>query len=419
MSVLVLRAGKCKWSKCFFCGYGQIFQTGSAKEQIARFFSKETDEVKVFGSGSFFDEEQVSLDTRAFFVKECKQHGVKRVTVESRPEFITKEKLGEFDGMQLTVAIGLETADNSLLRKIDKGFTTSDFEGATRIIHEAGCLVRTYLLVNLPFIKNVEKNLDYSVNYAMAHSDSIVLINLLPHHRAQLFKMWLDGVWNFLTKEAFFDVTKKWKDNPKIELDAETFRFVPKFPKDLKENLWGVGEKYMTHPHFEVWQDYLLRWYVPPTEKDILLFLPCTYKKPYSSSETHKRIGERLRRLKDYGRIHQVMISNAGVVPREFESSYPFDSYDWNEKDETGEIRKRFIQVTAERIKKYLNAHRTNYEMIYCFLKYDSDSYKALEEACQTLDIKFSNLLKKETFDKIKDKKRPLQTEEALSDLKW
>ncbi len=393
-SVLLLESGRCAWGRCIFCGYGRrngkLPTVENLKREFDSFFgdlNPKTKEIKVFGSGSFLDEKQVPEEARRYFIEKCIENGIKKITIESRPEFINEAKLKEFKGLELIVAIGLEVADDKILDRINKGFHLKDFERAVNILHSCGCKVRTYILVNLPFSNS--KILDRSVEYALTYSDSVVLINLLPHWNSPLFKMWLKGEWNFLSKKDFFEITKKWRSNKKIELDVETFRFIPKFPEEIRENLNGVGEEYLTHPHFEVWQDYLLRWYSPPREKEILLFLPCSYKKPYSESKTHRRILIRLKRLKIYPRIHQVMISNAGLVPREFENYYPFNSYNWDESLETEEIKERYVEVTAERIKKYLKAHGRCYKKIFHLLKEESESYKALKKACKALNLEF------------------------------
>ncbi len=416
---LFLSSGACAWGKCLFCGYGRIHGKNPTVERLKRefdsFFSMLNGEkwVKVFISGSWLDDKQIPEEARRYFISMCMKNGVKKLTVESRPEFITNERLNEFRGVDFEIAIGLEIANDKILERIDKGFAVADFESAARKVQAAGGLVRTYLLVNLPFIRDMETELDKSVDYALRYSDSVVLINLLPHSNCPLFDMWLRGEWNFLSREEFSRVVEKWKGKPRIELDIETFRFIPKFPGEIRENLTGVGENFLTHPHFEVWQDYLVRWYNP--QKGIVLFLPCSHKKPYSESETHQGIIARVDKLGLRGRIHEVMLSNAGIVPREFENFYPFNAYDWDELQETEEIKRRYIEVTSRRIENYLKTH--GYEKVLCFLRYDSESYRALEMACNSLRIKLINLLSKKTYNKIKDKKRPLQSVEALSDL--
>jgi len=421
--ILVLKSGVCGWARCRFCGYGRMPGNEptypNLRKEFDSFFREVQagDTVKVFGSGSFLDVKQVPKDARRYFIDKCNEKGVMKLTIESRPEYIKKEALDEFSGLDLTVAIGLEVADDKILDRISKGFHLKDYEEATSIIHSCNAKVRTYLLVNPPYVKDTGKSLDESVEYALKHSDSLVLINMLPHGNTPLYRMWLRGEWTYLSRDEFYKITEKWKNNPGIDLDVETFRFVPKFPRECRDPLKGVGEEYLTHPHFEVWQDYLQRWYRPPEEKDILLFLPCTYTKPYSQSQTHRGIVETLKKTETYPRIHQVLLSNTGIVPREFEDMYPFNAYDWDESLETEEIKERYIEVTKSRIKKYLSAHKDNYKRICCFLKYSSESYQALADACRELGMECKNLLKKETYEKIKGQGKALQTEAALMDL--
>jgi archaeosine synthase alpha-subunit len=421
--ILVLKSGACSWAKCCFCGYGRIPgkvpELAGMKKDFDLFYNtiQKGDTVKVFGSGSFLDVKQVPLDSRTYFIEKFKASGAQKLFIESRPEYVNEAALKEFAGIELSVAIGLEIADDALLDKINKGFHIKDYAEAADVIHRCGAKVRTYLLVNPPYAKDIKKTLDKSVEYALQHSDTIVLINLLPHGNTPVFKMWLTGTWNFLSREDFRKITDIWRNEPRVELDEETFRFLPKFPDQAKESLRGVGEEYLTHPHFEVWQDYLQRWYRPPEEKDIILFLPCSYTKPYSRSRTHQGIIETLRKTDKYIRIHQVMLSNTGVIPREFEDMYPFNTYDWDEKLETEEIKKRYIEVTKRRIKKYLSSHRNNYKTIVCFLKYSSESYQALDAACRELELVLLNLLQKETYEEIRKEGTPLQRGEALEDL--
>ncbi|MBD3389161.1 MAG: radical SAM protein [Candidatus Altiarchaeales archaeon] len=420
MATLIVNSGRCSHGRCYFCGYGRIRGFEPAVENVNqcldRFFKDlGDDEVKVFGSGSFLDEKQIPADSRMYFIGKCREHGVKRVTIESRPEYVNPEVLEEFRGLELTVAMGLETADERLLEKLNKGYGRREYEEASDIIHRSGGEVRTYLLVNPPFAKDIKEGLGESVDYALKHSDSIVLINMLPHKNSPLMKDYASGEWNFLSREEFRETTAEWSDDNRVELDEETYRFTPNFPDEMREKLKGVGEWHLTHPHFEVWQDYLIRWYRPP-EGRILVFLPCAYRKPYSQSRTHQGIIEALRKA---GRnsFHEVMLSNAGVIPREFEDHYPFNSYDWDERLETPEIKRRYIEVTGGRIRDYLTEHGKYYKRVVCFLKHDSESYKALEGACRETGYDIKNLLSEDTYERIRGEERPLQAREAMEDL--
>lgn len=392
-AVFVPGAGRCSWGQCYFCGYGKIRGYEPAPENVRNdvdsFFDsleKSVKEVKMFGSGSFLDNRQFPPKARKYFIQKCKDNKIKKITVESRPEFITRDRLRDFEGFDFTVAIGLETADNELLKKIRKGFTTRDFVKACKKIHSAGGKARAYLLVGLPFVRDVKKSVDSSVRFALEHSDSVVLINLYPHYRANLVNDYLSLKWRPLDAKQFAEITGRWRDDKKVELDLENIRFEPRFPQEVVKDIKGASAEALTHPFFEVWQDYLARFYKKPDVKKSVLFLPCSYKKPYSRSPTHRVILKRLTALPNYAELHQVMISNPGVIPREFESKYPFAHYDWPEWEETEDIKKMYVNVTSRRIEKYLKVQK--YKKVFGYLKPSSESIKALRKACKKLKIK-------------------------------
>ena len=67
--------------------------------------------------------------------------------------------------------------------------------------------------------------------------------------------------------------------------------------------------------------------YSPPSKKKILLLLPCSARKPYSTSPSHYRF---IQALDGYrADLHEVIITSPlGVVPRELEIVYPAAHYD-------------------------------------------------------------------------------------------
>ncbi|CAD7773267.1 Archaeosine synthase [Candidatus Methanoperedenaceae archaeon GB37] len=121
--------------------------------------------------------------------------------------------------------------------------------------------------------------------------------------------------------------------------------------------------------------------YTPP-ELDILLLLPCSSHKPYSTSPSHRKIRRRLRRLTGY--IHEVMITSPlGIVPRELELTYPAAHYDtpvtgnWNSEEE---------KFAIECLSNYLTQH--HYKTIIAHV---TGAYK---EICREVSEKLSQPIK-------------------------
>lgn len=69
--------------------------------------------------------------------------------------------------------------------------------------------------------------------------------------------------------------------------------------------------------------------YEKPSSAEVLLLLPCSAKKPYSSSKSHKMFRDQILRTENPNVIHEVIITSPiGLVPRELEMVYPASSYD-------------------------------------------------------------------------------------------
>ena len=399
MKVIVLNAGKCGWGNCLFCGWGRMHASMSSTELIEKFSKEKGDDgVKLFCSGSFFDDNQFPKEFREHVAKEMQG---KDLYVESRPEYLTKEKLSDFNGVKLFVAMGLEAGDDEVLKKLKKGITLEKFKKASELIHSLGFKVKGYLLVNPPF--DYKGLLDKGVTFGKTYCDELVLINTYPHSASELFDHWINGSWKPTSEKEFYEATKKYKD---VQLDANNYAFTPKFPEDKKSDLTGVGIKFVSHPHFNVWQDYLVRLYQKPIDKDIALFLPCSKKKPYYNSRTHQAIRRVITGFNWYKRVHIIVISNPGVIPIEFADKYPFNYYDWNESLETPEVMKEYIRINTERAKNYLQAHK--YTRVLSYFKPTSESGLALETACKELKIPLVKLCDEEMLKKIHFDKNPL-----------
>lgn len=423
---IVLASGQCGWGRCMFCGFGRLktkpLSYDNLKKQIDNQFKNinNIDRLGIYISGSMLDPNQVPPSIRKYIVKKCKEKNVKELQIESRPEFVSKESLRDFKGIKLTLAIGLEIADDFILKKLKKGFKVSDYEVACTVAKSLGVKIKTYILVNPPYVKPPKESLDETVNFALNYSDKIVLINCYPHKDTPLEKLYNEGKWKPLNKSKFFDITKDWLVYPNIDYEIKQKgaaplwkAWVPKFER--KDNIKGVGEKQLRHPHFEVWQDFLDKKFKVPEEKKYALFLPCSYIKPYTKSKLHRNIYKELKKLNDFDKIHRIVISSPGVVPIEFSNYYPFNSYDWPPWKETKEIKEKYIEVTKKRIKDYLSNHKKSYKKIFSYFSHDAESYIALQRACEDLGIELHNLLSKQVYNKIKDKKNPLADKYAIN----
>lgn len=173
---VILRTRGCAWaleSGCSMCGYiNDAMQRAVSDEDILRQFSeamrniKGQKIVKIFTSGSFFDEGEISIFTKKK-IAEILADRVEKISVESRPEYISDEKLKpiieicENKDVRLEVSVGLESATDKILeRSINKSFRFADYLRATDVLKKNNALIKTYLLVKPPFLTEKDAVMD-------------------------------------------------------------------------------------------------------------------------------------------------------------------------------------------------------------------------------------------------------------------
>ncbi|MFX1488036.1 MAG: archaeosine biosynthesis radical SAM protein RaSEA [Promethearchaeota archaeon] len=174
---IILRTKGCSWALgeyggCSMCGYIQDANTEYIDENhiIRQFdfgYNTKIKEVcddsdryvlKIFNSGSFFDETEISKKTREYiYEKVANIDNINEFVVESRVEYINSEKLKELKRFlkdkYLEVAIGLETV-NDYIRNcyINKGMSFHDFKNALKLCNKFNVGVKAYLLLKPPFL---------------------------------------------------------------------------------------------------------------------------------------------------------------------------------------------------------------------------------------------------------------------------
>ncbi len=93
------------------------------------------------------------------------------------------------------------------------------------------------------------------------------------------------------------------------------------FLASSKESLW--------RPEIRRYRERLETRYLPPSSPSILLLLPCSARKPYSLSKTHRMFREAVRNSGIASSVQEVIVTSPlGIVPRELETVYPAQQYD-------------------------------------------------------------------------------------------
>jgi archaeosine synthase len=108
--------------------------------------------------------------------------------------------------------------------------------------------------------------------------------------------------------------------------DAEYDYVESRTPVARKTSLLATSSEALTRPEVARFMKRVRQRYEPP-EKDILLLLPCSARKPYSTSLSHSKFIRAMGKHRKF--IQEVIITSPlGIVPRELEVMYPAAHYD-------------------------------------------------------------------------------------------
>ncbi len=172
----------------------------------------------------------------------------------------------------------------------------------------------------------------------------------------------VEGVPNNKSQELlrYFDLAY-WKEQE---------QFYPVYVDSLN----AVSMNSLFRPDILRWRDRLKRRYTKPNYARNLLLIPCSARKPYSESKSHRLMAKYIRAT-----MHEVILTSPlGVVPRELESFYPAKSYDipvighWYEEE-----KKMIREMLAEHLLRF------KYENIIAYLP---ESMRFIEDILESYD---------------------------------
>ena len=137
----------------------------------------EAQHVKLYNSGNFFDAKAIPKEDWPAIVERVR--GFKSVIVENHPK-LCGDGCFEFQdmlaarGVELEIALGLETVHPEVLPRLNKQMTTEDFSRAAEKLLAAGIRLRTFILLRPPFLSE-EEGIEWamkSIEFAFEHGVS-------------------------------------------------------------------------------------------------------------------------------------------------------------------------------------------------------------------------------------------------------
>jgi radical SAM enzyme (TIGR01210 family) len=159
----------------------------------------DTKVLKIFTSGSFLDPNEVHPAVRDYFIERMRDK-IDKLLVESRTEYIKQETLEPFKkaGMDLRIAIGLESADDYIMKySVNKGSTLKKFIDAATILNREKIELRTYLLFKPPFIseKKAIEDIIRSVEIVAPYSTDISINPMNIQKNTLVERLWKKALY--------------------------------------------------------------------------------------------------------------------------------------------------------------------------------------------------------------------------------
>jgi radical SAM enzyme (TIGR01210 family) len=162
VATILLTNRECPF-RCVFCDLwrnttDERVPTGAIPRQIEYALTRlpPARHLKLYNAGSFFDAQAVPPeDHRAIAAL---VGGFETLIVENHPRFCGRSCVLFRDllGTKLEVALGLEIADDAMLRRLNKRMTLEDFAQATEFLRRHDISIRSFVLLRPPWLTDEE-----------------------------------------------------------------------------------------------------------------------------------------------------------------------------------------------------------------------------------------------------------------------
>lgn len=149
------------------------------------------------------------LDTfRAYLEKVRQVEDVVGVSVSTRPDCLDGGHLEELsklkrDGYDIFVELGLQSANDETLIRINRGHTVADYIEGAKKVKERGFYLDTHLIINLPW-DTVEDVVSAAKLMNDVKTDSVKLHSLHIPYGTKLYELYRDKQITVISKEEYF-----------------------------------------------------------------------------------------------------------------------------------------------------------------------------------------------------------------------
>jgi archaeosine synthase len=190
-------------------------------------------------------------------------------------------------------------------------------------------------------------------------------------------------------------------------LDKEFYDLI-KYETPMKQKgklVKCLGPSSYYRPDFHLFRERTVKTFEPEPWTKLIIILPCSAKKPYSESKSHKKFYSVIRKFPEFPSFQEIILTSPlGSVPRQLEIIYPVNSYDISV---TGEWDNEEVNISSEMLTRIIKKYDPNIPII-CHLK---------NEYCDIINRAASKLPHKFIFSEISDKETSTESLQSLEKL--
>jgi radical SAM enzyme (TIGR01210 family) len=229
--MLVLITPPCAYGKCTMCGFCNNSDENIILEDIKKQYwngikGEDFSDIKRIDfptAGSFYNDKELSPESRTFLFSEVSKLPIYSVMVETRANYVTYEKVANSKehlrkDQYIELGIGLESANDFVRNRIlKKGLSKKKFEKFVDICKETDSRLLAYVLIGSPrlsereVIKDAVETADFVYKTANARGVKVRIAfkpMFIPEH-TELEAMYLNGSYQLPKLWSTIEVIKK------------------------------------------------------------------------------------------------------------------------------------------------------------------------------------------------------------------
>ncbi|HLE55120.1 MAG TPA: archaeosine synthase subunit alpha [Thermoplasmata archaeon] len=172
-----------------------------------------------------------------------------------------------------------------------------------------------------------------------------------------------------------------WNTAVVRHLDLRHFDAVEAYTPVSGREILAYSHESLTRPEVLRFRTRVQDRYSKPASARILLLLPCSARKPYSRSRSHRKFRDAILASRNPSVVHEVVVTSPlGLIPRELEHFYPARAYD---VPVTGDWNREEAAMVIEDLRAFVGANR--YDAVVAHLGAEAGVVReALPEAVVT-----------------------------------